>query len=153
MSKRILEFKNQETHNRMKEVSKLLWRQQNFHRSVQHPLNAALLSMFRCIEFLFFQWLSQPELVFTGYYLLIVLQSVTIARYHSRFTRIILLLNENAEIIKFVLQFLCILYFNLSIKNWSVRKANLFDAKKKCVCKIKKFVGSGRFLFLKNISS
>ena len=66
-----------------------------------------------------------------GYYFLFVVQSATIARYHSRFTRIIFLLNENTEIMKLVLKFLYILYFNLAIENWSVYKTNLFDAKKK----------------------
>ena len=70
-----------------------------------------------------------------GYYLLIFVESTTIARYHSRFTRIIYLLNESTEIMKHVLKFLCILYFNLAIEYWSVYKINLLDAKKS-VCKL-----------------
>ena len=68
-----------------------------------------------------------------GYYFLIVIQCATIATYHSRFTRIIFLLNESTEIMKLVLTFLCILYFNLAIENWSVCKVNLLDAKKSYV--------------------
>ena len=54
-SKKMMEFKKQETHNRIKEIFKLLWWQQNFHRNVQHRLIAALLPMCRLIEFLLFQ--------------------------------------------------------------------------------------------------
>ena len=70
-----------------------------------------------------------------GYYFLIVVRCATIARYHSRFTRIIFLLNESTEIMKLVLKFLCILYLNLAIENWSVYKINLLDAKKRVYVK------------------
>ena len=103
--------------------------------------------MCRLIEFLFFQYLSQPEPLFMGYYFLIVVQGATIARYHSRFTRIIFLLNGSTEIMKFVLKFLCISYFNLAIENWSVYKTNLPDTKKNVYVKYQKIIGDGRFLF------
>ena len=69
------------------------------------------------------------------YYFLIVVQCATIARHHGRFTRIIFLLNESTEITKLVLKYLCILYFNLAIENWSVYKINLLDTKKKVYVK------------------
>ena len=103
--------------------------------------------MCRLIEFLFFQYLSQPEPLFMGYYFLIVFQSATIARNHTRFTRIIFLLDESTEIMKFVLKFLCMLYFNLAIENWSVYKTNLLDTKKNVYVKYQKIIGDGRFLF------
>ena len=56
-------------------------------------------------------------------------------RYHGRFTRIIFLLNESTEIMKLVLKYLCILYFNLAIENWSVYNINLLDTKKKVYVK------------------
>ena len=69
------------------------------------------------------------------YYFLIVVQCATIARYHGRFTRIIFLLNESTEIMKLVLKYLCILYFNLAIEDWSVYNINLLDTKKKVYVK------------------
>ena len=54
-SKRILEFKKQEMHKRIKQIFKLLWWQRNFHQNVQHRPITALLSMCRVIEFLVFQ--------------------------------------------------------------------------------------------------
>ena len=82
-----------------------------------------------------------------GYYFLIVFQSATIARNHTRFTRIIFLLDESTEIMKFVLKFLCMLYFNLAIENWSVYKTNLLVTKKNVYVKYQKIIGDGRFLF------
>ena len=69
------------------------------------------------------------------YYFLIVVQCATIARHHGRLTRIIFLLNESTEIMKLVLKYLCILYFNLAIENWSVYNINLLDTKKKVYVK------------------
>ena len=43
--KKRMQFKKQETHNRIKQMFKLLWWQQNFHRNDQHWLIAAFLSM------------------------------------------------------------------------------------------------------------
>ena len=71
------------------------------------------------------------------YYLFVVIQSATIARYHSRFTRILFLLNESIEIMNLVLKLLCILYFNLAIESWSLYKKNPLDAKKSA-CRITK---------------
>ena len=136
-SKKMMQFKKQETHNRITQIFKLLWRQQNFHWNVQHRLIAAFLAMCWFIQFLSFQYLLQPEPLFMGFHFLIVVECATIARYHSRFTRIIFLLNGSTEIMKLVLKFLCILYFNLAIENWSVYKTNLLDAKKS-ICKITK---------------
>ena len=53
--KKRMQFKKQETHNRIKQMFKLLWWQQNFHRNVQHWLIAAFLSMCWLIQFLLFQ--------------------------------------------------------------------------------------------------
>ena len=82
-----------------------------------------------------------------GYYFLFVVQSAKIARSHSRFTRIIFLLNESTEIMKLVLKSLCILHFNLAIENWSIYEINLLDAKKVYV-KLQKNIGHGRFLVI-----
>ena len=53
--KKRMQFKKQETHNRIKQMFKLLWWQQNFHRNVQHWLIAAFLSMCWLLQFLLFQ--------------------------------------------------------------------------------------------------
>ena len=66
LSKKIMEFKKQETHKRIKQTFKLLWSQQNFHRNVQHRLIAALLSMRWLIEFFFFSSFLSQSLCLCG---------------------------------------------------------------------------------------